>query len=102
MLHKAFYAENRDITDANVLASLAEAAGVEQSDFKEFFPTRKMIYLTASDFFRSQSMGVSGFPTTILRSNEKLSLLSAGYQPFSEIKPKIDEWLKDDIVTEDP
>jgi len=99
ILHKAFYAENCDITDTNILADLAEAIGVDQRDFKEFFPTRKMIYLTASDFFRSQSMGVSGFPTTILRSNEKLSLLSAGYQPFSEIKPKIDDWLKDDVET---
>jgi putative protein-disulfide isomerase len=100
ILHQAFYAENRDITDAKVLTSLAVAVGVEQSDFKEFFPTRKMIYLTASDFFRSQSMGVSGFPTIILRANEKLSLLSAGYQPFSEIKPKIDLWLEDKAETE--
>lgn len=45
-------------------------------------------------------MGVSGFPTIILRANEKLSLLSAGYQPFSEIKPKIDLWLEDKAETE--
>jgi putative protein-disulfide isomerase len=94
MLHQAFYAENRDVTDDNVLAALAEAAGVDPFDFKEFFPTRKMIYLTASDFFRSQSMGVSGFPTIILRVNEKLSLLSAGYRSFDEIKPQIDGWLE--------
>ena len=93
MLHQAFYAENRDITDAGVLVALAEAAGVEPSDFKEFFPTRKMTYLTASDFFRSQSMGVTGFPTIILRANEKLSLLCAGYRPFSDIKPQIDDWI---------
>jgi len=93
ILHRAFYAENCDITEVQNLAILAESAGVKKSDFKELFPTRKMIYLTASDFFRSQSMGVSGFPTIILRANEKLRLLSAGYQPFSEIKPQIDVWL---------
>ena len=100
LLHQAFYAENRDITDSNVLASLAEVVGVDPSDFKEFFPTRKMVYLTASDFFRSQSMGVSGFPTIILRSNEKLSLLSTGYQPLGDIRPKIDDWLKNKGVND--
>jgi putative protein-disulfide isomerase len=100
MLHQAFYTENRDITDASVLVSLAESAGVKSSDFEEFFPTRKMIYLTASDFFRSQSMGVSGFPSIILRANEKLSLLSAGYRPFNDIKPKIDAWLDVDFESD--
>jgi putative protein-disulfide isomerase len=95
-LHRAFYAENRDVTDADVLSDLAEAAGVDRADFLEFFPTRKMIYLTASDFFRSQSMGVSGFPTVILRTDEKLSLLSAGFRPFEDIKPHLDQWLESD------
>ena len=35
LLHQAFYAENRDISDRDVLADLAEAAGVEQSEFLE-------------------------------------------------------------------
>lgn len=62
ILHQAFYAENRDITDAKVLTSLAVAVGVEQSDFKEFFPTRKMIYLTASDFFSLTKYGSFWIP----------------------------------------
>ncbi|MBC8339762.1 MAG: DsbA family protein [Rhodospirillales bacterium] len=93
-MHQAFYAENQDITDHEVLADLAEKAGVSRDDFVEFFPSRKMIYLTASDFYRSQSMGVSGFPTVILRANEKLSLLSAGFRPFEDLKPHLDQWLE--------
>ena len=93
-MHRAFYAENCDITDKDVLAELAEAAGVDRAGFLEFFPTRKMIYLTASDFFRSQSMGVSGFPTVILRANENLSLLSAGFRKFEDLKPHLDQWLE--------
>ena len=85
-----------DVTDADVLSDLAEAAGVDRADFLEFFPTRKMIYLTASDFFRSQSMGVSGFPTVILRTDKKLSLLSTGFRPFEDIKPHLDQWLESD------
>jgi len=92
--HQAFYAENRDITDHDVLADLAEAAGVDRSAFVEAFPTRKMIYLTASDFSRSQSMGVTGFPTVVLRTEEKLGLLTADFRPFDDLKPQLDQWLE--------
>ncbi|NQV85185.1 MAG: DsbA family protein [Rhodospirillales bacterium] len=61
-LHRAFYAENRDITDKDVLAELAEAAGVDPAGFLEFFPTRKMIYLTASDFFVRKAWAFPVFP----------------------------------------
>jgi protein-disulfide isomerase-like protein with CxxC motif len=53
-----------------------------------------MIYLTASDFFRSQSMGVTGFPTVVLRTDEKLSLLTAGFRSFEDLKPQLDDWLE--------
>jgi putative protein-disulfide isomerase len=92
--HQAFYAENRDITDHDVLVDLAETAGVDRASFVDIFPTRKMIYLTASDFFRSQSMGVTGFPTVVLRTDEKLSLLTAGFRSFEDLKPQLDDWLE--------
>ena len=41
-------------------------------------------------------MGVSGFPTVVLRSNETLGLLSAGFRPFDDIKPHLDQWLESD------
>ena len=92
-MHQAFYAENRDITDPDVLADLAEEAGVGRPAFAAAFPSRQMIYLTAGDFFRSQSLGVSGFPTTVLRTGEKLSLLSSGFRPFEDLKPHLDQWV---------
>ncbi|MDA1090542.1 MAG: DsbA family protein [Proteobacteria bacterium] len=92
--HKAFYADNRDITDHVVLADLAEAVGVDRAAFVEAFPTRSMIYLTASDFFRAQRMGATGFPTVVLRTDEKLSLLTAGFRPFETLKPHLDDWFK--------
>ncbi len=96
-MHNAFYAENRDTTDPDVLAELAQEASVEPGAFAEAFPSKHMIYLTASDFFRSQSMGVSGFPTTVLRDGESLSLLSAGFRPFEDLKPHLDKWVAGEL-----
>ena len=98
--HRAFYAENRDITDAAVLAELAETAGVDRDAFLAAFPTRKLIYLTATDFFRSQSMGVTGFPTVVLRSEGNLSLLTAGFQPFAALKPQLENWIAGGVDAE--
>ena len=98
--HRAFYAENRDITDAAVLAELAETAGVDRDAFLAAFPTRKMIYLTGTDFFRSQSMSVTGFPTVVLRSEGNLSLLTAGFQPFAVLKPQLENWIAGGVDAE--
>jgi putative protein-disulfide isomerase len=92
-LHRAFYAENRDITDGLVLAELAAAAGVERDAFAQIFPTREMMYQTSADFFRAQSMGIQGFPTVVLRNGSELRLLVAGYVAFDKLKSSIDDWI---------
>ena len=96
-MHQAFYAENRDTTDPEVLADLAEETGVERDAFAEAFPSRQMIHLTAGDFFRSQSMGVPGFPTTVPRTGDNLSLLSSGFRPFEDLKPRLDQWVAGEL-----
>jgi len=92
-LHKAFYAENRDITNVEILQELAVNEGIDANEFFKAFSSRKMTYETAGDFHKSYSMGVQGFPTVILRDGEKLALLCAGFRPFDAIKPHLDDWI---------
>jgi putative protein-disulfide isomerase len=92
-VHRAFYAEGRDVTDAAVLADIAEEAGVARADFDGVFPTRAAIYQTSGDFHTAHRLGATGFPTVLLRDGQNLQLLSAGYQPFDDLKPKIEAWL---------
>jgi putative protein-disulfide isomerase len=92
-LHRAFYAENRDITDPELLAELAGGAGVDREAFAQVFPAREMMYQTAGDFYRSQSMGIQGFPTVVLRRGEQLRLLVAGFVKFENLKPHLDKWI---------
>lgn len=92
-VHRAFYAENRDVTDAGVLAELAEPMGIDRTAFAEVFPAREMMYQTAGDFYRSQSMGIQGFPTVVLRKGEEMRLLIAGFAPFPQLKTHLDQWI---------
>jgi len=93
-MHEAFYAQNRDITNETILAELAADEGVDESDFIRVFSSKQTIYRTAGDFHRAHSMGVRGFPTVVLRTGEKLELLCAGFRPFDQLQPAIDQWLE--------
>ena len=91
--HKAFYAENRDVTDGQILQELASNEGIDPDVFIKAFSSREMTYATSNDFYRSQALGARGFPTVILRTGEKLTLLCAGFRPFDDLKPHLDEWI---------
>lgn len=93
-LHRAFYAENRDITDPELLADLAGGVGLDRNIFAQVFPTREMMYQTSADFFRAQSMGIQGFPTVVLRNGSELRLLVAGFVAFDKLKPYLDAWIE--------
>lgn len=96
-LHRAFYAENRDITDPELLADLAGGVGVDRNIFAQIFPTREMMYQTAADFYRSQSMGIQGFPTVVLRNGSQLRLLVAGFVGFDKLKDHLDQWIAGEL-----
>ncbi|MFQ5764648.1 MAG: DsbA family protein [Rhodospirillales bacterium] len=100
-LHRAFYAENRDVTADAVLAALAEETGVERERFVEAFRSREMIYQTSGDFIRSQSMGARGFPTVVLRNGEDYALLVAGFVPFDKLKAPLEGWFAGEAAAAD-
>jgi len=96
-LHRAFYAENRDITDPVLLADMAGDAGLDRNAFASVFPTREMMYQTAADFYRAQSMGIQGFPTVVLRNGAELRLLVAGFIAFDKLKSYLDKWIAGEL-----
>ncbi|HYD80803.1 MAG TPA: DsbA family protein [Paucimonas sp.] len=81
----AFYAEGRDVTQADVLAEaasreLAEAGfSIAPAAFREKWMTPEMVAETAADFGQTRRWGVSGFPTLILERDGKLDLVTSGY-----------------------
>jgi putative protein-disulfide isomerase len=92
-IHKAFYVENRDVSDPSVLADTAKTFALDPAAFIALFEAPEIIEATLADFRAVASAGVTGFPTVILRSGEGFSLLTAGYQPFEALKPQLDRWL---------
>ena len=92
-LHHAFYVENRDVTNSEILAELAEAQGVARDTFLETFEAKETQSKTFNDFARSQGFGVRGFPTAILRDERGPAILTVGYESLENLEPRIEQWL---------
>lgn len=92
-LQRAFYAQNRDITDPAILAEIAVGTGVARERFQAMFVSPAAREATAFDFQRTRAFGVSGFPTVVCADHGQYAFLTLGYRPFAAIGPLLEEWL---------
>ncbi len=92
-MQRAFYAEGRDITTPDVLAELAGSRGIVGAEFDRLFDSDEMRQKTTADFVRARGMGITGFPAAVLRNGKRLKLLTYGYLPYSELKPRVESWI---------
>jgi len=96
-LHRAFYAENRDITDPGEIVRLAAAEGLDANLFAERLASNAAKAATAADFQAARALGVTGFPTLIAQDTSageaQYAYLSVGYRPYEALRPLLQEWL---------
>lgn len=93
-LHEAFYAENQDITDPNVLAALgAEVVNVEAEVFRESFESETVQDETDGDFQLARELGVKGFPTLIVRKDAQFMVVTQGWCADERLEPVVTQWL---------
>lgn len=94
LIQQAFYREGRDVTQAAVLAELAEHAGLPRIEFAEAFDSAEHLMNTSADFAWVQDLGIAGFPTLLAERNGQLALLTNGYQPLEVLSPLLGRWLE--------
>lgn len=94
-LHRAFYAGNEDVTDPDVLASVAARLGFDPDMFRQDLANEDISTETWQDFAISQNAGVTGFPTLIAGSgaNGDYAMVTQGFQPGERIVPALGRWL---------
>lgn len=93
-LQRAFYADNADVTQPDVLTGLAGGFGVDAAAFGEKLISDDMRQATLTDFQTAQALGVSGFPTVIVREDDNYGYLTVGYQPHEQLARLLDAWLE--------
>lgn len=93
-VHTAFYAENQDTTDIEVLADLAEEIGLPKDRFIEDWRAEDTRRETVTDFQITRDTGIQGYPSLIVGGDETgYAIVTLGYQPREKIETGIDAWL---------
>ncbi len=96
-LQRAFYADNADVTQAATLTALARDFGVDGDAFAANFETDEMRQATTEDFQLARSLGVTGFPTVVVKDDEGYAYLTVGYQPYEQLGTLLDAWLDGNV-----
>jgi putative protein-disulfide isomerase len=95
LIHHAFYAENMDVTDTDVLGSLAGKAGVDMEKFTDLFQSKEIRLKTSEDFDAVRQAGINGFPALIAGSDsDGYEVITVGYRPWEEIERLITSWVE--------
>ena len=89
----AFYVEQKDVTQEQVLCELVRTFSLDEQRFLQQFHDDNVKQKTQAHFYRARQSGVRGFPTLILEKSENHTLLTHGYRPYTELEPKIQAWL---------
>jgi putative protein-disulfide isomerase len=93
-LQRGFYAEGRDVTDPAVLAAIAAPFCAGAEVFAAVYAAREVEEATAADFRLTQALGIAGFPAVVLKDEAGLVPLTVGYQPFDDLAPTLEAWLR--------
>jgi putative protein-disulfide isomerase len=88
-VQKAFYAEGRDVTQADVLADCAVELGVPRDTFLTTFHSDGMKEATRQDFALTQRLGVTGFPTLLMEDADKFHVISLGFASIDALSARI-------------
>ncbi len=96
MVQRAFYAENKDVTDDEILADLVSGVDIDRATFLRDLRSDEARTETWHDFAITQRTGITGFPSLIAGIGEgtEYSAVSLGYQPEDCIIPPLESWLE--------
>lgn len=91
----AFYAQNRDVTDPEVLADLAADLGLERARFLETWESEDAKQETWRDYAISQQAGVTGFPTLVAGPSPEgvFGVVTRGYAPGAQVIAVLKDWI---------
>lgn len=94
-IQRAFYARNVDVTQAEVLAEIAEReCGVDGAAFTSEFLSADTRNETFRDFLTSQQAGVEGFPCLVVgNETDGYAQVTNGYRPIDGLPEAIEAWL---------
>ncbi len=95
-IQHAFYVEQRDVTQQEVLTDLVLKFKIDKSEFINLFDSKEIKEQTQQHFSNTRQAGVLGFPTLVFQYEKKHHFLSRGYADYQQIQLQLDSLLKNE------
>lgn len=99
-LQRAFYAEAIDITDPDVYPDLLAGFDIDIDAFMDRLLADESKEAAWNDFTEARRYGVTGFPTLLLRVDDRLAIVTQGYLPWQHMEPAVSAWLRAEVGDE--
>lgn len=92
-LQQAWYVGRRDLKDTEVLADYAPKFGLSREQFIEKFDALGAREALNEDVGFVRQCGIEGYPSVLIRTDQRIQRLTIGYQPFEALQPHLKQWL---------
>lgn len=90
-IQHTFYEFNKNTNVVETYTDILKGYNIDIQEFKRRFESDTYKYKVKEDFAFASEIGVKGFPTTVLHTDDKLHLLANGYSTAKEINSRISE-----------
>lgn len=93
-LQKAFFAENKNVTQLSEIQPYMAQLGLDTALFAQKYVSEEMRLATKKEFDRVDNNGIDGFPVLLLVSEKKTVVITDGYAKFKRINKKLKKRLR--------
>ena len=93
-LQKSFYANGVDITDHDQYPALLSGFDVDSDLFLQELASTEAQTLAWQEFAEARELGVAGFPTVLLRIDDKIQVLTRGYASPEHFDNLLAHWVE--------
>lgn len=90
-IQEAIYYQGVDWNKPETFVPYAEKAGIDKDVFLKKFSEEKYLKKAKEDFKMAGEFGINGFPSVVLKKNDKFYLLARGYIPYSQLKETVEK-----------
>ena len=94
-VQKVFYAESKNTNQIETYQPICEELFIEWATFEELFNAVDSKEKTEEDFDAARMLGVTGFPTLLLKINQKHRVITRGYNTYQNMVQKVQHWLNE-------
>jgi putative protein-disulfide isomerase len=85
----AWFQNNQDTTDGIVVSEMGTQHGIEQATLLQEMRSVNNERATWNDFAEARQLGANGFPTLLVRNNDRTHTITSGYATYDEIAERI-------------